>query len=82
MAMEGKSAGQGLQTMDEGDDMLSATARELAENNRIVKTAVNVWRALTREHQNPFPASPNAQLPTKVVNPPATLTLAPPKQLA
>jgi superfamily II DNA or RNA helicase len=64
LTMEGKFAGEGLQTMDEDDDMLSAMARELVEKNGIGETADNVWRALTREHQKLFPTSSNvSQLP-------------------
>jgi WD domain, G-beta repeat len=59
LTMEGKFAGEGLQTMDEDDDMLSAMARELVEKNGIGETADNVWRALTREHQKLFPTSSN-----------------------
>lgn len=76
LTMEGKFAGEGLQTMDEDDDMLSAMARELVEKNGIGETADNVWRALTREHQKLFPASLNLpQLPSEVVDEPGTLTL-------
>ena len=76
LTMEGKFAGEGLQTMDEDDDMLSAMARELVEKNGIGETADNVWRALTREHQKLFPASANvAQLRSDVVAAPGTLTL-------
>lgn len=57
LTMEGKFAGEGLQTMDEDDDMLSAMARELVEKNGIGETADHVWRALTSEHQKLFPAS-------------------------
>lgn len=75
LTMEGKFAGEGLQTMDEDDDMLSAMARELVEKNGIGETADNVWRALTREHQKMFPASNISQLPGEAVNAPATLSL-------
>jgi len=76
LTMEGKFAGEGLQTMDEDDDMLSAMARELVEKNGIGETADNVWRALTREHQKLFPTSSNvSQLPSDVVNAPATADL-------
>jgi superfamily II DNA or RNA helicase len=76
LTMEGKFAGEGLQSMDEDDDMLSAMARELVEKNGIGETADNVWRALTREHQKLFPASSNpSQLPIDVVSGPAALTL-------
>ena len=59
LTMEGKFAGEGLQTMDEDDDMLSAMARELVEKNGIGETADNVWRALTDEHRKLFPTSSN-----------------------
>jgi hypothetical protein len=50
--MEGKFAGEGLQSIDEDDDMLSAMARELVERNGIGETADAVWKALNTEHQN------------------------------
>jgi hypothetical protein len=55
LTMEGKFAGEGLQSIDEDDDMLSAMARELVERNGIGDTADSVWRALTAEHQKLFP---------------------------
>lgn len=53
--MEGKFAGEGLQSIDEDDDMLSAMARELVERNGIGETADAVWKALNLEHQKLFP---------------------------
>jgi len=55
LTMEGKFAGEGLQSIDEDDDMLSAMARELVERNGIGDTADSVWRALTAEHHKLFP---------------------------
>jgi len=55
LTMEGKFAGEGLQNIDEDDDMLSAMARELVERNGIGETADAVWRALNTEHQKLFP---------------------------
>src|SRR5205823_3961842 len=55
LTMEGKFAGEGLQTIDEDDDMLSAMARELVQRNGIGETADAVWKALTAEHQKLFP---------------------------
>jgi hypothetical protein len=55
LTMEGKFAGEGLQTIDEDDDMLSAMARELVERNGIGESADAVWKALNAEHQNLFP---------------------------
>ncbi len=57
LTMEGKFAGEGLQSIDEDDDMLSAMARELVERNGIGDTADSVWRALSTEHQKLFPAN-------------------------
>jgi hypothetical protein len=37
--MEGKFAGEGLQSIDEDDDMLAAVARELVEKNGIGDSA-------------------------------------------
>src|SRR5580698_546856 len=57
LTMEGKFAGEGLQSIDEDDDMLSAMARELVERNGIGDTADAVWRALNAEHQKLFSAN-------------------------
>ena len=54
---EGKFAGEGLQNIDEDDDMLSAMARELVERNGIGETADAVWKALNTEHQKLFPTT-------------------------
>ena len=51
LTMEGKFAGEGLQSIDEDDDMLSAMARELVERNGIGDTADAVWKSLNAEHQ-------------------------------
>jgi superfamily II DNA or RNA helicase len=55
LTMEGKFAGEGLQSIDEDDDMLSAMARELVEKNGIGDTADAVWRSLNEEHRKLFP---------------------------
>jgi hypothetical protein len=52
-----KFAGEGLQNIDEDDDMLSAMARELVERNGIGESANAVWKALNVEHQKLFPAT-------------------------
>jgi hypothetical protein len=57
LTMEGKFAGEGLQTIDEDDDMLSAMARELVEKNGIGDNADAIWRALHLEHQKLFPTN-------------------------
>ncbi len=54
LTMEGKFAGEGLQNIDEDDDMLSAMARELVERNGIGDTADAVWKSLNAERQKLF----------------------------
>src|SRR5258708_37427305 len=57
LTMEGKFAGEGLQSIDEDDDMLSAMARELVERNGIGDTADSIWKSLSAEHQKLFPGN-------------------------
>jgi superfamily II DNA or RNA helicase len=57
LTMEGKFAGEGLQSIDEDDDMLSAMARELVARNGIGETADAIWKALNFEHRRLFPAT-------------------------
>ncbi len=57
LTMEGKFAGEGLQNIDEDDDMLSAMARELVERNGIGETADAIWKALNTENQKLFPTT-------------------------
>src|SRR5947209_20610748 len=57
LTMEGKFAGEGLQSMDEDDDMLSPMAREMVEKNGIGESADAVWRSLNEEHQKLFPTA-------------------------
>src|SRR5258708_33041027 len=61
LTMEGKFAGEELQSIDEDDDMLSAMARELVERNGIGDTADSVWRALSSEHQKLFPTNSHSE---------------------
>jgi superfamily II DNA or RNA helicase len=55
LTMEGKFAGEGLQSLDEDDDLLSAMARELVEKSGVGEGADAVWRSLNQEHQKLFP---------------------------
>jgi len=55
LTMEGKFAGEKLQSIDEDDDMLSSMARELVERNGIGESADAVWKVLSAEHQKLFP---------------------------
>jgi len=73
LTMEGKFAGEGLQTIDEDDDMLSVMARELVERNGIGDTADSVWRALNTEHQKRLPATSLTDGDIAVVEAPGVL---------
>ena len=72
LTMEGKFAGEGLQNIDEDDDMLSAMARELVERNGIGETADAVWKALNTEHQKLFPTNSDPDH-TPLIEAPAAL---------
>jgi hypothetical protein len=48
LAMEGKLHVEGLQTMDEDDDLLTAMARELVTRQGVGERAAETWRALTK----------------------------------
>jgi len=72
LTMEGKFAGEGLQNLDEDDDMLSAMARELVERNGIGETADAVWKALNTEHQKLFPTNSRSD-DVSQIEAPATL---------
>ena len=73
LTMEGKFAGEGLQNIDEDDDMLSAMARELVERNGIGETADAVWKALNTEHQKLFPAASHSNQDVSAVDEPGRL---------
>jgi hypothetical protein len=69
LTMEGKFAGEGLQSIDEDDDMLSAMARELVERNGIGETADAIWKALNTENQKLFPTTASSSGDIPVANP-------------
>ncbi len=73
LTMEGKFAGEGLQNIDEDDDMLSAMARELVERNGIGETADAVWKALNTEHQKLFPTTSGSSEDAASLEPPHIL---------
>ena len=77
LAMEGKFSGEGLQTLDDGDDMLTAMARELVNERGIGEPADLVWRQIQAEQNRMLPAAVNDAEPIK--NPPSdpSETLAP-----
>ena len=54
LAMEGKFASDGLQAIDEGDDILMAMARELVTEKGIGESADAVWKALVEKQAEVF----------------------------
>jgi hypothetical protein len=76
LTMEGKFAGEGLQSIDDDDDMLAAMARELVEKNGIGDSADAIWKTLHQEHEKLFAASIQTneiaaaeQLPVEMASP-------------
>ena len=54
LAMEGKFATDGLQAIDEGDDILMAMARELVTEKGIGESADAVWKRLVQKQSEVF----------------------------
>ena len=54
LAMEGKFASDGLQAIDEGDDILMAMARELVTEKGIGETADAIWKSLVEKQAEVF----------------------------
>lgn len=54
LAMEGKFASDGLQAIDEGDDILMAMARELVTEKGIGENAAAVWKELQKQQAEVF----------------------------
>ena len=54
LAMEGKFTGEGLQSIDDGDDILMSMARELVTERGIGESADAVWRQLQKQHSEIF----------------------------
>ena len=52
LAMEGKFSREGLQSLNEDDDMLTAMARELVTENGVGESAAQVWRQIQAENSN------------------------------
>jgi hypothetical protein len=86
LAMEGKFATDGLQSIDEGDDILMAMARELVTEKGIGESADAVWRRLVEKQADVFgvrgvetsqsalePQPPERDVPAVVIPPPAPI---------
>jgi hypothetical protein len=86
LAMEGKFSREGLQSLDEDDDMLTALARELVTENGVGESADAVWRQIQVENSKilipatitpePAPVVEDAPLTTSLVTPAVTVEAA------
>jgi hypothetical protein len=55
LMMEGKFSGEGLQSLDTDEDLMSAMARELVEKAGVGASADQMWRELEREREKVLP---------------------------
>jgi len=78
LAMEGKFSRDGLQSLDEDDDMLTAMARELVTENGVGESAAAVWRQIQAENSNVFIPADIAPEPAPVVEDAPLTSLVPP----
>jgi len=53
--MEGKFSGEGLQSLNTDEDLMSAMARELVEKAGVGASADQMWRELEREREKVLP---------------------------
>ena len=58
LMMEGKFSGEGLQSLDANEDLLTAMARELVEKGGVGESADAVWKDLERERARHAPEQP------------------------
>jgi hypothetical protein len=73
-AMEGKLQAEGLQSMDDGDDLLTAMARELVTRQGVGEQADQVWRSIHKDRRpQAAPVMPTVQVDDEPA--PATLWL-------
>jgi hypothetical protein len=66
LAMEGKFATDGLQAIDEGDDILMAMARELVAEKGIGESADAVWKRLVEKQAEVFGVRATETSPSEI----------------
>jgi hypothetical protein len=86
LAMEGKFANDGLQAIDEGDDILMAMARELVTEKGIGESADAVWKRLQKQQAEVFEIRPAETFPAETeLEPPAgdlpDVIISPPRSI-
>jgi hypothetical protein len=57
LAMEGKFSNEGLQGLEDDDDVLTAMARELVTQKGVGDSASAIWKALQEQHARLLPPS-------------------------
>ena len=62
LMMEGKFSGEGLQSLDTDEDLMSAMARELVEKAGVGASADQMWRELERERERVLPQPPSVKV--------------------
>jgi hypothetical protein len=72
MALEGKFVDSELQTLDEGDDVLTSLARELVMNRGVGESADAIWRELRSQSASVHAASELPALTEPALSEPAT----------
>jgi SNF2 family DNA or RNA helicase len=75
LAMEGKFANDGLQAIDEGDDILMAMARELVTEKGIGETADAVWKRLVEKQAEVFGARAADTSPSEIESQPSAASV-------
>jgi hypothetical protein len=55
LAMEGKFSNEGLQGIEDDDDVLTAMARELVTQKGVGESAASVWKAVQEQHARLLP---------------------------
>src|SRR5207247_10693230 len=77
--MDGKFSREGLQSLDEDDDMRTAMARELVTENGVGESAAAVWRQIQSENSSILNSIDTEPEPTPtVVDQPITTSLVRP----
>jgi hypothetical protein len=66
LAMEGKFATDGLQSIDEGDDILMAMAKELVTEKGIGESADAIWKRLVEKQAEVFGVRPVEASPSEM----------------
>ena len=81
LAMEGKFSRDGLQSLDEDDDILTAMARELVTEEGVGESAALIWRQIQAENSSILtPVTITAETAAAVEDEPPTLSLVTPPQ--